>query len=75
MQNSQVSKVWIIFRTHLNSPEMKHLLKYGLYLALMLIITVPAKTQQSAGKLSLEDIFKNGSYPTRYYRFHKVSLA
>jgi len=47
---------------------MKHFVWYKLCLILALILAVPLNGQVQSPELTLEDIFKNGTYPTRYYR-------
>ena len=47
---------------------MKYLANYSLYLALILILAAPANAQHNSVKLSLDDIYRKGSYPTRFYR-------
>lgn len=47
---------------------MKRFVMYNLYLVLTLLLAAPMSGQQESPKLSLEDMFKNGTYPTRYYR-------
>jgi len=47
---------------------MKKFVSHSLYLVLAMICTIPLNAQKSSNPLSLEDIFNNGSYPTRSYR-------
>jgi len=47
---------------------MKRFLLFGMSLFLAVFLTVSMDGQQRSQELTLEDIYKNGTYPTRYYR-------
>jgi len=47
---------------------MKHFSRQGLCLVMGLVFMVHLDAQEASGKLTLEDIYKYESYPTRFYR-------